>query len=118
MSGPARRAFTLLEVIAALAILGIAGSAMLLSSAQAERSVRVAHEFEARHRKVEALLGEVVALDHTALLSLAGRREIRGHTVVVSRLDDARVRVEVLERRAGIHLETTVYTPQGLTRAP
>lgn len=117
MSARPRRAFTLLEVIVALAILGIAGSAMLLASAQAERSVRSAQDSETRQRRAEKLLAEVVALDQSTLLSLVGRREMRGHTVVVSQLDDARLRIVVTERSAGAHLETTVYRPPSFANA-
>lgn len=109
MTQRARTAFTLLEVIVALTLLGIAGSALLLASAQSQHAVNQAQRFEHRHQRVARLLTELALTNDSTLSSLIGRRVIREHLVVVSRGERGGFHIEVAERPSGIILRTTVY---------
>jgi prepilin-type N-terminal cleavage/methylation domain-containing protein len=105
--------FTLLEVLVAIALVGVAGSAMLLAGAQSSHSVEQAQAYERRHRRAERLLAELSVANDSTLASLVGRRELRGHLVMVSRRGDQLYHVEVREVSGGIALETALYRGAG-----
>jgi len=108
-----RAGFTLFDVIVSIAMLGVRGSALLLAGAQSTQSVGQAQAFEQRHRRAERLLAEISVANDSALATLVGRREMRGHLVVVSVRGTHLYRVEVRERADGIALQTVLYRGAG-----
>lgn len=98
-----RRGLSLIEVIVAMALLGLVGLAWLTLAAQSVASLDRAHARERRLLAASTLLMRVSALPRAELESLAGRRRIGDFTLRVSASSVQRFELAVLDS-LGAHM--------------
>ncbi len=108
-----RRAFTLLELLVALALLGIAGTSLVSAVAQTRATMHAVHEAELRTRRATVVLAGLAREPRASLAQKTGRRHVRGHEVRISRIARDLFTIAVVDTATRtVLLETTVYRPE------
>lgn len=108
-----RRGVALLEVLVALAVLGVAGLALVEVSAQSLRILDHAQTVERRVADEDRLLAAYTLLSRQDLGQRAGRHRVGPYDVRVERLDFTLFRITVGPAGEPADLTTVVYRPGG-----
>jgi prepilin-type N-terminal cleavage/methylation domain-containing protein len=114
-----RQGVALLEVLAAIMILGIAGTALMELVAGGTRAAGAAREREQQLGDEERLLSAYTLLARTDLDRRLGRREVGPYVVNIQRPEKRLYRIAI-DREAAADVEelvTVVYRPE-VPRAP
>ena len=106
-----RRGFALLELLVALAVLGIAGLAFVELAAQSLQTLDHARAVEQRVADEDRLLAAYTLLDRRDLGARLGWRRVGPYDVRVERLDFSLFRVAVGPAGAVPDLVTVIYRP-------
>jgi prepilin-type N-terminal cleavage/methylation domain-containing protein len=106
-----RRGVALLEVLVALAILGIAGLALVEVASQSLVALDRAREVEQRVADEDRLLAAYALLNRRDLGARIGWRRVGPYDVRVDRLDFSLFRVAIGPADAGPDLVTVIYRP-------
>jgi type II secretory pathway component PulJ len=101
----------LLEVLVALAVLGLAGLALVEVSAQSLRVLEHAQAVERRIADEDRLLAAYALLDRRDLGQRAGLHRVGPYDVRVDRLDFSLFRITVGAAGEPTDLTTVVYRP-------
>jgi len=104
-----RRGFALLEVLVALAILGIAGLALVEVASQSLVTLDRAREVEQRVADEDRLLSAYTLLSGRDLGARVGWRRVGRYDVRVDRLDFSLFKVSIGPADGGPDLETVIY---------
>jgi len=116
--GDGRRGIALLEVILALAVLGVAGIGWATLAAQTLHTLEATLRREAELERAAQLLERLQAQPLHEIERMAGRRQIDGLTVHVTLLTRSVARMEILVPTQGrATLTTHIYRPN-VTDAP
>lgn len=111
---PSRRSgIALLEVIVAVAVLGIAAASVLTMTVDVAASARRAFEAEARWRSRERLIEAMARTTAQELQAQVGRRRVAGELVAVSQLGGGLYRIEIVAVDGTALLETVVLRREG-----
>jgi type II secretory pathway component PulJ len=103
----------LLEVLVALAVLGLAGLAVVEVAAQSLRVLQHAQAVERRVADEDRLLAAYTLLDRRELGQRAGLHRVGPYDVRVERLDFTLFRVAIGPAGEPADLTTVVYRPGG-----
>jgi prepilin-type N-terminal cleavage/methylation domain-containing protein len=105
------RGFALIEVLVALAILGIAGLALVDVASQSLVTLDRARGTEQRVADEDRLLAAYTLLNRRDLGARVGWRRVGSYDVVIDRLDFSLFRVTIGPADAGPDLVTVIYRP-------
>jgi prepilin-type N-terminal cleavage/methylation domain-containing protein len=108
-----RHGFALIEVLVALAILGMAGLALVEVGAQSLVTLDRVREVEQRLVDQDRLLSAYALLDRRDLNTRVGWRRVGPYDVVVNRLDFTLFQVSIGMASGPAELTTIVYRPGG-----
>jgi prepilin-type N-terminal cleavage/methylation domain-containing protein len=112
------RGTTLLEVVAALAILAIAGSGFIELAVQRLQLVHALHEREARIREAENVLARTAAWPAEELRARMGITTMGGHRVQIGLIGPSLYGITVLDgARSSALLSTSRYAPENMADA-
>lgn len=106
------KGFALLEVLVALAVLGMAGLGFVELTAQGTRAVTHALEMERRVADEDRLLTAYALLNRRDLGRRVGLARVGRYDVRVERLDFALFRVTMGAAGGPVDLETILYRPE------
>lgn len=112
-----RGGMALLEVLVALAVLGIAATSVLALSAEVSVSARRALAAEARWRARERLLEALTRASAAELQAQVGRRKLGDEHVRVSSLGRSLYRIELVAADGAVLVGTVVLAASGRTGA-
>lgn len=108
------RGAALLEVVAGLAILGVAGVGFVTLLAQQAHAIRELRDREATIREATGLLARIDAWSHRELADRAGVRTIRGFRVEIALLAPSLYTISVFDGGTStVVLRTSRYAPTG-----
>src|SRR5215212_2410245 len=106
------RGSALLDVVIALAVLGLSGVALITLLGQTALSMRNVRNTERSVRQASDELGRFVTYDRTQLVSMLGRSMSHGWVVSVASASPDLFDVAIAESdTSGSLLRTTVYRP-------
>jgi len=108
-----RRGLTLLEVLIALAIMGLSAAALVAMGAQAMSTYTSAYQQHARLERASALLARMSTWSFDELRARAGRRRVGECTVEVMPLASALFSVAIEAQAGPPLLRTTFYKREG-----
>ena len=107
-----RAGFSLLDPLAAITLLGIAGTAFVALLAQTRATMASVHGVELRTREAAALLASVAREPRSTLAEKVGRRRVGAHELRVSLWSASLFSVEVADPSTGmVTVGTFVYRP-------
>lgn len=105
-----RAGFTLLELLVAIALLGVTGTALAAAVGGTRRTMEQVHDAELRTRRATTLLAGLARESRETLARRAGRRRLQGHEVRVSQVDRELFAITVLDTATReVLAATTVY---------
>lgn len=107
-----RRGFALLEVLVALAVLGLAGLAFVGVASQSLDALDRARQTEERVADEDRLLAAYALLNRRDLGARIGLRRVGPYDVRVDRLDFSLFRVAVGPADGSAELATVLYRPE------
>jgi hypothetical protein len=111
-SGKRRGGFSLLDPLAAIAMLGIAGSAMVLHLAETRAAMERVRTVEVRTDEAAAILARVAREPRALLMQQVGRRRLGAHELRISFVTPSLASIEVVEPGTGaITARTIVFRP-------
>lgn len=112
-----RRGVAALELIVAVAVLGIGVTSLLALTVDVAASARRAFAAEARWRQRERVLEALVRASRQELQAMVGRRTVAGERVAVSELGAGLFRIEIVGLDGTALLRTVVLSPPGVPDA-
>jgi hypothetical protein len=104
-----RSGIALLEVIVAVAVVGISATSVLALTIEVAVSARRSFEAEARWRKRERLIETMTRSTALQLRAQVGRRNVAGEWLAVSQLASRLYRVEIVAADGTVLLGTVVF---------
>lgn len=114
----ASRGTTLLEVVAALAILALAGTSFIELAVQRLQLVHALNEREARIREAGNVLARTTAWSAEELRARIGITTMDGHRVEIGLIGPSLYRIAVLDgARPSALLRTSRYAPEKMADA-
>jgi hypothetical protein len=112
MPGSSRRGAALIDVLLAIILLAVSGTALVTLVGQTAHSIESLHESEHRTRAAADRIDALSVLDRAALESRVGQRSEKGLIVDIARIRADLFDVRVLQPTNGaVLLRTTLYRP-------
>lgn len=109
---PRQRGSALLDVVIALAVLGLSGTALITLLGQTAHSVRHVRDTERQVRRASDELGRFTTYDRPALAAMIGRSIRRGWIISVEQVNPDLFDVSIADTANGARLlATTIYRP-------
>lgn len=108
---PARRGSALLDVVVALVVLALGGTALIAVIGQTSHSIRSVRTTEREIRLASAELDRFVVYDRSSVLALLGTTTRGGWTISVAQVTNELFDVSVSGQSHGAWLRTTIYRP-------
>ena len=108
--GHARPGSALLDVVAALVVLGLSGTGLIALLGQTAHSVRHVRDTEREVRRASDQLARLVVADRAQLLAMVGQTVSRGWIVTIIHSSPDLFDVVIADTTAPV-LRTTLYRP-------
>ncbi|MEP6493406.1 MAG: hypothetical protein ABJF01_12055 [bacterium] len=119
MRASSRRGSALIEVLLALVLLGVAGSALITLLGQTAHSMRTTLEGERLARAAASELGGLAVATHADLVARQGRSSLHGWTFQITAVSLSLFDVTISEPGGRTPLlQTTLYRPDSSDARP
>jgi Tfp pilus assembly protein PilV len=111
-----RRGTAIIEVLVALVVLAVAGTALVAMLGQAQASVNLTHRREHEVEPAVQLLDEVLTMSHGEIEARIGSTRRRGFSLTISASAPSLYALQVANTATGVVLlRTTLYRPDSVS---
>jgi Tfp pilus assembly protein PilV len=111
-----RRGTAIIEVLVALVVLAVAGTALVSMLGQTQASVNLTHRREHEVEPAVQLLDEALTMSHAELEARIGSTRRRGFTLTISAAAPSLYALEVADTASGaVLLRTALYRPDSVS---